>query len=412
MKKNKLINFLVMISVLGIIACKKNKEKKPTEPIIKTAVTKSIDCNNIPLVFEDLGEGIDYTVGCPILVRNQVITINPGVTIQFEGKNAGIEIGDEYGYTRGALKMIGTAAKPIVLQGKSAIAGSWKGLTLNGVNSENQWEHVTVRDAGGGEIPTGLFIRNLYDWKIQISIKNCSFINNLGYGISDNNSSISYSSNVFSAFEKNKFKDNTKSGIRLNIAYIGALDKESSYNDNGQNYIEVIGIRGPQYDVTLKRLNVPYLMTKDLELINKIIIEPGVTLQFAKGGGLSNMYYPETASIIANGTAELPIIFQGFEPNIKGYWRGIELNNLEPGVFNYCIIDGAGSLSSGSGCSGNVRSAIHFGAKCYAESGRGLVTNSSISNSGGHAITFQSGKNVMLGNNKYIGNTASDIHNY
>jgi len=407
----KHINCFILFCLTLTISCKK-KNKEDPKPIEKIAETKIIDCNNVPDVFEDLGEGVDYIIGCKIRTKDQIITIKPGVTIQFEGKDAGMEIGDPYGFFTGALKMIGTAAKPIVLQGKSAVPGSWQGITLNGVNSENQWEHVTLRDAGSGEMSAGLFIQNVYSFWYEISIKNCSFINNLGYGISDSNGSSLNSFGIFSSFEKNKFKDNTKSPLRLHVSNIGGLDELSSYNNNGQDYIEVTGIWAPKYDVTIKKINVPYLITTLMEVRDKLIIDPGVRLQFAKDAGFYIMYYP-TAAIIANGTADLPIVFQGFEPNIKAYWFGIELDNSAPSIFNYCMIDGAGSRPSRSDCAANeVKSAIHFGAKCFPQSGNGTVTNSGISNSGGHAITFQLGRDVTIGNNKYIGNALGDVYNY
>lgn len=401
------------MSLIFLISCKKNKEKpKPVEkPIEKIAETKTIDCDNVPDVFEDLGEGIDYIVGCKITTKDKTITIKPGVTIQFEGKDAGMEIGGPFGIFSGTSKMIGTATKPIVLQGKSAVAGSWSGIMISSGSLNNQWEYVTIRDAGGGYLPAGLLLSNGSEFGPMISIKNCSFLNNLGYGISDLISSRPAAYNIITAFENNKFVGNEKSAIQLNICFAGILDKNSTYNNNGQDYIEITGNRGPKYDMTLSNLNFPYLIKENLEVREKLIINPGVTLQFAKDAGFYAIYYP-TAAIIANGTAELPITFKGVEPNVKGYWYGIELDNKAPSLFNYCIIDGAGSLPSGSDCGDEKKSAIHFGARCFPQSGNGTVTNSTISNSGGHAITFQLGRDVTIRNNKYIGNVASDIYNY
>lgn len=215
----------------------------PTVPTIPAVNTKIIDCDSVPSLFKDLKDGVDYIIKCQILIKDKVLVIDPGVTIQFEGKNSGIVIHEEF--SGGGLRMVGTAAKPIILQGKDATRGNWLGVILGSRNLENKWEYVTIRDAGGGERPAGLLLENFFANTSLVSIKNCSFINNLGYGISDYHSSISYTSSVFTSFENNKFIDNEKSALQLNIGFVGGLDESSSYDNNGQKYIEVTGVYGP-----------------------------------------------------------------------------------------------------------------------------------------------------------------------
>ncbi len=55
------------------------------------AVAQTIDCNKIPATLLDLGSGVDYTAGCMINLSGSstVLTIKPGVTIQFSNAAAG-----------------------------------------------------------------------------------------------------------------------------------------------------------------------------------------------------------------------------------------------------------------------------------------------------------------------------------
>lgn len=95
-----------------------------------------------------MSNDVDYVIKTFISISsNRVITIKPGVKIQFEGADVGISVRGQ-----AALKMIGTAAKPIILEEKIANAGSWKGISLVSTNTENQWKYVTIRHAGAVQI--------------------------------------------------------------------------------------------------------------------------------------------------------------------------------------------------------------------------------------------------------------------
>lgn len=382
------------------------------------SVTKAIDCNNVPTVLEDQGDGIDYTVGCPIVIpAGIVLTIKPGVTIQFTTETAGIVIPDKstVGSNDGALNMIGTASKPIILQGKTATQGSWAGIAIASANINNQWEYVTIRDAGAGQYNSALFLDNSNNKNMQISIKNSHFINNLGYGIWDYDNKYAYPVSIFSAFQNNTFTGNSKSALKIKVGEAGSLDVTSSYVNNGQKYIEVTALKALVNNITLQNIEVPYLIENVVSLNQKMTIMPGTTLEFAQDAGLYIGYLNAAGSIIANGTAAAPIRFIGSTPNIKGYWFGIELDNADPQiVFNYCNIDGGGSIPGGTGCANSTKTALNFGGRCGASVayGRGSVTNCKITNSGGYGLSYRSGHNVVLSGNTYSGNTLADVSIY
>ena len=355
-------------------------------------------------VLEDLGDGVDYVVSANISISGtRVVTVKPGVRIQFDGGNSGFSLGGQ-----AALKMIGTAAKPIILEGKSAVAGSWTGIRHKSNNIENQWEYVTIKNAGGGSDKAGLWLNGIDD-AIRISIKNSIFSDNTGYGIYDADDF--YSGNHLTGFENNTFTNNTKSALRIRTPEMGSLDSKSSYANNGQKYIEVNrSSYEPDLEIVVKKIDVPYRILKYTKIIQKMTISPGVTLEFASDAGFFISYNNKDASIIAKGTAAEPIKFIGYLPNINALWQGFVLEGGNPETaFTYCIFDGAGSVKSNP-CSGEYKAALSFGASpCGNYTGRGQVANCTISGSGGYGIVYTTGDPVTLKDNTFKDNTSADV---
>ena len=371
-------------------------------PVATTKTIKS--SSDLTDVLEDLGDGVDYIVTANISIDGtRIVTVKPGVRIQFEGGNSGLSISGQ-----AALKMIGTSAKPIILEGKPAVAGSWTGIRHRSNNIENQWEYVTIKNAGGGSDKAALWLDGISN-AIRISIKNCTFSDNTGYGIYDADDF--YSGNHLTGFENNTFTNNTKSALRIRVPEMGSLDSKSSYINNGQKYIEVNkSSSDPDLDIIVKKIEVPYRILKVMKIIQKMTISPGVTFEFASDAGFFISYGSKDASIIAKGTAAEPIKFIGYLPNINGLWQGFVLEGGNPEtIFTYCTLDGAGSVKSNP-CSGEYKAALSFGASpCGNYTGRGQVTNCTISGSGGYGIVYTTGDPVTLKDNTFKDNASADI---
>ena len=366
-----------------------------------------IDCNNIPSVLEDRSNGIDYIISCAItLTSTKSLTIKPGVRIQFDGETAGISVTSD----KTALKMVGTAANPIILEGKTASPGSWTGIQLNSNNTENQWEYVTMQHAGAGINAAALFISDnaYFLHNSKISIKYCTFKDNKGYGIRDQDNGYNYDRIIFSSFSSNNFSNNTNAPLCLTIDDIGSLDSQSNYGTNGQNYIEVHGKQGLTSNVLVQKLSIPYYIFESIGLYQKMTLSTGVTLQFYTDAGFNlDKQYIGKGTIIANGTAANPIRLVGYKAG-KGVWLGLSLWNNDPEIsLSYCNIDGAGSnLHSNYGCISNVKAAINFGSCDYTA--KPVVTNCIITNSGGYGIVHKKMAIVNFSNNSYSGNTLAN----
>ena len=351
-----------------------------------------------------LGDGVDYIVTADIrLSGTRVVTVKPGVKIQFDGGGSGFRM-----YDQSALKMIGTVAKPIILEGKVATAGSWKGIEVGAINIENQWEYVTLSHGGGSGQTAGLIMGYVND-AIRVSVKNCTFSNNLGYGIWCD--SKFYASTMFRGFSNNTFTDNTKSALKIRAAEMGDLDGQSKYSNNGQKFIEVASIVYPLADpITVKKIEVPYRIYYVIESKDKITINAGVTMEFTTSSGFRLPYTLKDGSLVAVGTAADPIKFVGFISGTKGVWLGLDLQNgnIENNL-KYCQIDGAGSDDFGWGS--NFKGAVIFGSG-FSDVGRGSITNCNITNSGGYGIAYRSSDPVTIKDNTFKDNTKADIYDF
>ena len=349
-------------------------------PVVTTKTIKSE--SDLPDVLEDLSDGVDYIVTSNIRISGtRVVTVKPGVKIQFDGGESGFTI-----FSSAALKMVGTAAKPIILEGKIASAGSWRGIKLEAINIENQWEYVTLRHAGAGTEKAGLYLYGIKS-SLRVSIKNCTFSDNTGYGIYQEDQY--RSSIVLTTFSSNTFTNNTKSALKINHAQMGSLDAKSTYINNGQKFIEAYGWNSQiriLEDMTIQKLDVPYRIYDPILPSAALTINPGVTMEFTTDAGIFIDSQYKSAAIIANGTATDPIKFVGYIGQVKGVWAGLSTQNGNPITkFNYCIVDGAGSTTDPFFCVPKTsKAAIYLGLErsCSPEAGKGTITNCTISNSG------------------------------
>jgi len=372
---------------------------------VAQAVTQTIDCNNVPSVLQDLGSGVDYIIKCNItLSGSQVLTIKPGVTIQFDGAATGITVTGS-----SALNMVGTAAKPIVLQGKTATQGAWTGIQMDSPNNLNQWEYVTMQNAGGGQYAAGLLISDYayFLHNTQVSIKNCTFSNNKGYGIWDSDNGFSYTRTVFAAFQNNTFIGNSDAPLNITMDAIGKLDAASHYTGNGQAYIELHAVNGLNANSTVQKLEVPYLVVGSIELHQKMTISPGVTFQFYTDAGFNlDNQYRGSGTLIASGTVSAPIRFVGYKSG-NGVWLGLSLGNNDPAnALNYCVIDGAGSHipNASTACIGDTKGAVNFYPSCNSWATAPAATNCTITNCGGYGIIYKKGITPNFAGNSYSGN--------
>ena len=389
----------------GLVAVTVNG-KKADGPSFTVISGEAFDCGKNVITenttWEDVnpGDEVDYIVQCEISVKdNALLTIAPGVIIAFEGETSGI-----FAVEGGGLKAVGTSEEPIKFIGTSGNQGVWKGVYFASTHPENRLEYVTVMNAGrteSGQSKEKGAVQLSMGNSSKGSIVNCTIKDNSGYGVF-----ISDKSDV-TEFSGNSISNNEKAPVGLFFNQISALDEDSNYSGNGDNYIEVRQNDIEEDDVNIATVNVPYrfVESKKYNINNALTIGAGNILEFTNGAGFrlgeqAADCITTTGSLNASGTASNHIVFKGVNGG-KGTWLGIGFNSTSPNNnLIYCDISGGGSakLYNGSDFAANIT------LQCEA---RVKIQNSSITESGGFGIymldedtELQNFENNVLTNNE------------
>lgn len=318
--------------------------------------------------------GVDYTVKGEISIKNSaIVTVEPGVTIQFEQDAAFIM--EDFG----ALKAVGTAAKPITFTGKQATKGFWKGLIYVGSNNtDNQLSFCTI-EYGGGDI-------YLYDEGNVV-------IGSDDYGaarVAINNSTIRNSSKSGIYLAGNSFLDNfTTNTITGNDGSPMSVDARASdmitatndYSGNGENYVMIIGNPfGSNWitkDILWEKLNVPYGIKDDINMRKTLTIAAGTeVVGLSEAGFYVDGEGANLGKLVVAGTASNRIKMRGLQ-STKGFWKGIFLWGGEANL-SYCDIDYAGGYSA---FDGGVGSAAIVAESYYEHVSSLTVTSCTVNNS-------------------------------
>lgn len=374
MLKSKRILLALFSLALFAISCKEDDDVivKPDDPVAaqpivldaniaaKTTLEDRIDNPDLP----------DYIANGNVTV-NAELTLKPGVVIAF-ARDARLEINDN----GGILLAEGQPTKPIRLIGKEAKKGFWAGVVFRSSSSANTLENVHVLHAGSkvlySGIKAGMGIAG--GSKAELSMKNCLFDQNDGYGLWMENGVI------LSAFAFNTFKNNTEAGILIGADNVAKLDANSSFaNGNGRNVVEIFASQlsknaAAQVIWSGFKDKTPYRILEGLTVDANWKISPGVVIEMSEGARMSI----DEGYINAIGTQADKIIIKGVESK-PAYWRGLicyttSANN----VFEHVEISGGGSAPLVSGKKVNIA--------VYGSQARMQIKNSKISGSGGYGM--------------------------
>ena len=294
-----------------------------------TNFSGSIDANTI---WPDLGLPVDYVVSGRMYVKgNALLTIEPGVTIMFDGNDGGLTVEENAG-----IKMVGTVDKPIVFTGptNNPNNGSWNNILINSVRNDNRLEYVHFLKGGSED----------GKWRAPVEIRGKVHMNNCLVDGSLSNGVTTEYSGCFYSFDNNIIKNcaNYPWITENNASLYEGIGNNNSFIANGKNMIYI----NPSYynleeNVTLKRMSVPYLFDNgyDIRESYKYIIEPGTTMLF---GGNTGFRIAEETTFIADGTIDAPITIRGLEDE-AGYWNGIVYKSIkQASIMNYVNISGGG----------------------------------------------------------------------
>lgn len=349
----------------------------------------SINSNTTyPDLFDD--ESIpDYYAPSSIQVTAGV-KLNEGVVVEF-GADVRVWVNGNAAY----LNATGTSSRKIILRGSDEVKGRWRGLSFGSNNADNKLIHVNILHAGSSEMggrKTAVHIQS--NVQARVTIQQTSITQTAGYGIF-----IDGNEGQIPDYSTNTISSNDAAPVRLGAAGILSLDKNSTYENNGTQAIEVAAVGNTnvrlQNDGTIPALTVPYHWHSSAELRGDITFEAGSTSLFNSG---LRLWVTSDGALIAEGTASNKITFSGLT-QMPGLWQGIEINS--PSNLNKIH---EGIVSYGGNPSGR-------GANIYmVGSGAGsqlTLTNTTISNSQTYGILTAPGNVQLTENGNTFSNNAS-----
>lgn len=299
----------------------------------------------------DPNRPVDYIVNCVVDVKQRKMTIEPGTVIEF-GNNGRINVQRHFEDHSGAIIARGTADKPIIFRGTEPNKGHWRGIMVATNNELNELDHVVIRDAGkepythGGQ--GGLVLGNGGIGHGKIKLTNSQIINNREYGLVITNSSTTNQHNL--TIKNNIIREN-EMPVYATAFNMHFIDDSNDLTNNETDEIIVVGSSNATHNTSLDGTwynhNIPYSFTSSVYVDSKITIQAGTVLKFPQSaklqiGRTSGPHDGTGGGIIANGTADQPIIFTGTEA-IQGYWKGIEIESPYPGnEISHAIVEYTG----------------------------------------------------------------------
>lgn len=261
------------------------------------------------------------------------LTLDPGVTIRFEGDMAMLVSNG------GALTAVGTSSDPIVLTGTQHTPGHWRGLGfLNTTAAANQLDHVVIEYGGSERIgagpPANLVLCCGAGTESQVKITNTILRFGSSYGLY-----------VADPSRPDGFMNNTVTGNVLGAAYVDApvVDDLLAGNAMSGNLVDEIMVEIPAGGIpdsdTWRDLGSTYVVrfggAPNLRVTGSLTIEPGVDVLFEDDTGIEVW---SGAFLRAEGTLLNPITMGAK----NSMWWGIGFLD-GGGSFDYLTLTGAGS---------------------------------------------------------------------
>ncbi|MDA8692905.1 hypothetical protein N9L92_02500 [Saprospiraceae bacterium] len=334
---------------------------------------------------------VDYKVLRSIDV-NDVLTIEPGVRIEFES-GVLMEVRD------GALIAIGTAVDRIVFTGCESIKGFWSGILFRSDDIRNEMDFCDVSFGGDDELDANISVDDFAGTEAILKLTNSVISNSLTNGLLVDDDA------TLSSFSNNVFSDNNGTPVVTSANSVHQIDAISDFSDNnGFNGVEIMeSTLTTNVAVSWVKLGneSQYLISGDCELEAGLtieagcvfIMEPSVFFGVKRDGGY----------LIAEGTPTDRIVFDGLI-NDQPSWLGILFRSDDVrNILNYCTINAGGSDEL-SGNRTNISVDDFAGVAAVV-----TIQNCEITGSGGCGIFVDSDAELIESNNVFANNVSDDI---
>ncbi len=243
-----------------------------------------------------------------VLETDEAWTIEAGVTMVMQ-EDGGLAVDD------GSLTISGTGAEPVIIRGREAVKGFWRGIHIESTSINNNFTNLQVSDAGLDEVfYYSNTVTSILAYSGSIKLNNVQISNGSGYGLTLYNDA--------QALEYNNVTITTHDEEPLYIGSerIGDLDgMASDYTGNTKDFI-LVAEGDITSECTWTKTNVPYLIDNGtIDILAATIMEAGTTVTFKETSGLG---VTGDGSFDVRGTSADKVTFTGQSP-VNGYWLGI-----------------------------------------------------------------------------------------
>lgn len=331
---------------------------------------------------------VDYCIE-GVLNITAALDIEPGTVIAI-GEDGGIGV-----YDAGSIKAIGTSAEPIVIKGKTALQGYWRGIHVETNSLNNIFSYVEVSDAGSNYVYCCNEAASLFLKDGRMAIENSTIANGDGYGI------VVRPAAEIVEFESNTITTHSDAPMLLQLKHANSLDGENSdFSGNDKDYLKVEGGTLGE-STTAPKNNVPYRVESGaiINIYEELILDPGVEILMEENSGLGVL---DQGSFAINGIASQPVIIRGADA-VRGYWRGIHIEtNSSKNKFTYAEISNAGS---------DYVYCCNAAATVFLKGGKLSMKNSTLSEGDSYGLYADVGSNIEgFASNTIIGHTNSPLY--
>lgn len=273
--------------------------------------------------------------------EGSIVHIAPGTEILFmeDGLWDIAYWGDQYA----TIIAEGTMEEPILFSSASPspAAGDWDGLAFYEGANNCSFEFSIFEFGGADDYHGMVYLKNS-----NVAFLNCEFY------YSQSTALMLHENAYFSNFGGNIFLGNLLYPISIYPNFVHSIIGENIINTDLGILIandEDLNIAG---DYTWTKQTAPYIVEGTMRIGApgngvKLTIEPGVIMQFMVNSQLDIAYWGDhTASVMANGSPENPILFTSNSPAPnKGDWDGF---NYYEGAYNCSISNSIISYAGGN----------------------------------------------------------------
>lgn len=363
---------------------------------INRATLNIVDSDCSGQLSENISEQKVLESGCYLVTndiyvhKNGKLTIDPGVTLIFEG---GTKLQIDEG---GSLVATGIADSPITMTGAQQVPGYWNGLVFFGSNKEeNLLSHVHI-EYGGTELDSAaLTVKNNSNTETRLRINNLSVTNSSGYGF------ILEEDTLIEEFSAITSSANALGTGKMPLNLIPIIDVSgSNFSGNQRDYIE-FNAGDIEDDQFWPPLGVPYALASGNYIVTaELNIAAGAQLAFDTD---AKLVIEDEGVLIAKGTAEQPIQFTGLT-GTAGSWGGIEFAGSTadiPSHMDHCDV----SYGGGGDALGNISLTGRTGLSLLN------LTNSYVTHSLSYGIWLNANDAyVQQSNNNLFTNAAGNMN--